>query len=127
MIALNRAPGFIKNPERLMKYSQVEKRVKVMFKGEIIADSVKTVSLWESDYPVVYYFPPCDVNMEFLVQTDHSSYCPFKGYASYWNLQIKGDLSQQAIWSYQSPYDEALEIKHYMAFYESRVDSIDVG
>jgi uncharacterized protein (DUF427 family) len=71
--------------------------------------------------PVVYYIPRSDVKMERLVRSAHHTYCPFKGQASYFSLK---DGPENAVWSYEQPYDEMAALKDLLAFYPDRVDSI---
>jgi uncharacterized protein (DUF427 family) len=99
-------------------------RVRVTIKGEVVADSRDAVALKEGDYAVVYYFPRKDVKMDRLARTDHGSYCPYKGQASYYS--VKGG-PENAIWSYENPYDEMLAIRERLAFYPNKVDSIATG
>ena len=99
-------------------------RVRVTLKGEIIADSRDAVALKEGDYPVVYYFPRKDVKMDRLERTDHGSYCPYKGQASYFSVK---QGPENAIWTYEDPYDDMLGIKDRLAFYPYKVDSITAG
>jgi uncharacterized protein (DUF427 family) len=97
------------------------KRVRVTFKGEVIADSTRAVALKEGSYPVVYYFPREDVRMEKLVSTSHRTHCPFKGDASYFSLGDKDN----AVWSYETPFDDMMTIKGLLAFYPNKVDAIE--
>jgi uncharacterized protein (DUF427 family) len=99
-------------------------RVRVAMKGELIADTREALALKEGDYPVVYYFPRKDVKIERLARTERRSYCPFKGHASYYSL--KGG-AQNAVWTYEDPYDEMLAIREFLAFYPDKVDSILTG
>jgi uncharacterized protein (DUF427 family) len=95
--------------------------MQVKVNGEVIADTRDALRMSEGDYPPVYYFPRKDVKMECLARTDHRTYCPFKGYASY--LSLKGG-AENAVWSYESPYDEMSAIKELLAFYPEKVDAI---
>ena len=97
-------------------------RVRVTLKGEVIADTREALALKEGSYPVVYYIPRKDVKMDRLVRTAHSTHCPFKGDASYFSLQ---DGPENAVWSYEKPYDEMTMIKDYLAFYPNKVDAIE--
>jgi uncharacterized protein (DUF427 family) len=94
-------------------------RVRVMFKGEVIADSRDAILLEESKYPPVYYLPRKDVKMERLVRSSHRTHCPFKGDASYFSLT---DGPQNAVWSYEQPYDDVSVIKDRLAFYPDKVE-----
>ena len=99
-------------------------RVRVTFRGELIADSRDAVAMEEGSYPVVYYIPRKDVRMERLARTAHTTHCPHKGDASYYSIQ---DGPANAVWSYEQPKEEMLSIMGLLAFYPDKVDSIAVG
>ncbi len=120
----NPAPGFNDHPNARLVTKPAGGRVRVTFSGEVIADSRDAVRLDEGSYPTVYYLPRKDVRMERLVRTTHSTYCPFKGHASYYTLSSGGRTAENAVWSYETPYDEMSVIKELLAFYPDKVDSI---
>ncbi len=99
-------------------------RVQVIFKGEVIADSCDAMRLDEATLPGVYYFPRKDVRMERLVRSSHESFCPFKGYASYFSIR---NGPENAVWSYEDPYERMRAIEGRLAFYADKVDSIIAG
>lgn len=99
-------------------------RVRVTFKGEVIADTNDAIALKEGSYPVVYYLPRKDVKMDRLARTTHTTHCPFKGDASYFSL-VNGP--ENAVWSYEQPYDDVAAIKELLAFYPNKVDAIVAG
>jgi len=96
-------------------------RVRVKLDGEVIADTRDAIRLEEGDYPAVYYFPRKDVKMDRLVRSKHQTVCPFKGTASYYSL---ANGAENAVWTYETPYDEMSVIKERLAFYPDKVDSI---
>lgn len=100
-------------------------RVVVSVAGKVVADSQRALTLREADYPPVQYIPLADVDESLLVASDHVSYCPFKGDASYFSVPAGGERSENAVWVYREPYDAVAEIKDHVAFYPNRVDSID--
>ncbi len=100
------------------------KRVRVTWRGEVIADSRDALAMKEGDLPLVYYFPRKDVKMERLTRTEQSTHCPFKGDASYYSI---GNEAKDAVWSYEQPFAEMAAIKGHLAFYPDRVDSISIG
>jgi uncharacterized protein (DUF427 family) len=127
----NPAPGFKKYPGHRVETRRSSAHVRVTFKGEAIADTREAVELHESVgegkktvSPVVHYIPRKDVKMERLERTTHSTHCPFKGDASYFSF--KGG-PQNAVWSYERPYDEMSAIKDHLAFYPDKVDAIEVS
>ncbi len=120
----NPSPGFKKHPDHHVTTKPAGLRVRVTFNGEVIADSRDAIALEESKYPPVYYLPRKDVKMQRLTRTTHSTHCPFKGDASYFSLV---DGPENAVWSYEKPYDEMAAIKGMVAFYPDKVDAIDLS
>ncbi len=102
-------------------------RVQVLFEGHVIADSVNVLTLKESTYKPVFYFPRDDVAMDYLHRTDHSTHCPYKGDASYFTLDMDGDIRENAVWTYETPYDAMSVITDRVAFYPNVVSFQEVG
>ena len=96
-----------------------KERVRVTFKGEVIADTRDAIRMEEGNYPAVFYFPRKDVKMDRLMRSSHRTHCPFKGDAAYFSL-VNGP--ENAVWSYEQPYDEMSVIKERLAFYSDKVD-----
>lgn len=102
-------------------------RVVVTVAGKVVADSRRALSLQEADYPAAQYIPMEDVDQSLLESSDTSTYCPYKGDASYYSIPAGGEKSVDAIWVYESPFDPVAEIKNHVAFYPDRVDTIEVN
>lgn len=100
-------------------------RVVVRFGGRVIADTTEALTLREAQYPPVIYIPRDAVDPRFLEPSDRTSYCPYKGDASYFSLIVDGRRSQDAIWSYERPFPAVAEIAGHLAFYPDRVDAIE--
>ena len=100
-------------------------RVRVTFAGRVVADTTKALTLKEASYPPVQYVPREDVDQTLLARTEHLTHCPYKGDASYFSINAGGRVAENAIWSYEHPYAGVAEIAGYVAFYPSRVDSIE--
>ena len=120
----NSGPGYKQKPDHRITTKPAGVRVQVKFGGEVIADSANAVRMDEGNYPPVYYVPRRDVKMERFARTTHSTYCPFKGHASYYTLTSGNRTEENAVWSYEQPYDEVAVIKEHLAFYPNKVDSI---
>ena len=118
-----RIPG----PDHPITVTPTGKRVVVRFGGTVIADSTDALTLQESTYPPVQYIPRKDLDMSLLERTDHSTWCPYKGDASYFSIPMGGSRSVNAIWTYETPHDAAAQIKDHVAFYGDRVDSSWIG
>jgi uncharacterized protein (DUF427 family) len=121
ILSANSGPGYKKHPEHRLTTKPAGVRVQVTLNGEVIADSRDAIRLDEDGYAAVYYIPRADAKMDRLVRSDHRTCCPFKGTASYYSLK---DGPENAVWTYEEPYDEMSVIKERLAFYPNKVDSI---
>ena len=99
-------------------------RIVVRIGGKIIADTRHALTLREASYPPVQYIPRRDVDMTALTRSEHTSYCPYKGDASYYDVPAGGDRSRNAVWTYEDPFAAMAQIKDHVAFYPDRVDEI---
>ncbi|HEX7726502.1 MAG TPA: DUF427 domain-containing protein [Rhizomicrobium sp.] len=97
-------------------------RITVSVNGKIIANTTHALTLKEASYPAVQYIPRGDANMAMLERTNHSTYCPYKGDASYYSIPSRGDVGVNAVWTYEHPHDAMAQIKDYLAFYPDRVE-----
>ena len=108
-------------PPRL---ERTEKHLKIIFNGEIIAETNRAFRVLETSHPPVYYFPPEDVRMEFLTASaGNSSFCEWKGRAGYYDLQVGEKTVKNAAWFYPNPTESFAEIENYLAFYASKMDA----
>ena len=87
--------------------------MRAVFNGQTIAESDDTVMVEGN-----HYFPPESVKREFLSEpTGHSTHCPWKGDASYYDVTVDGESASNAAWFYPEPFEKAVEIKDHVAFY----------
>jgi uncharacterized protein (DUF427 family) len=120
-------PIKIPGPDHPITITPTGQRVVVRLGGAVIADSAEALTLQESTYPPVQYIPRQDLDMALLERTDHHSWCPYKGEASYFSITAGGPRSVNAIWTYEAPHAPVAAIKDYVAFYRDRVDSITLS
>lgn len=116
------SPGFAEHPDYRIEFIPCPRRVRVVFGGETLADSVAVMVLRETRHTPVYYFPRADVRMDLLRPTDHTTHCPFKGDAAYWSVTAGGRAAENAVWSYEAPYVEVTDIRGYVSFIWNAVD-----
>jgi uncharacterized protein (DUF427 family) len=96
-------------------------RVVVRVGDTVVANSDHSLTLQESTYPAVQYIPLDDVDQKLLRRTDTSTYCPFKGDASYYSVETPdGATVTDVIWTYEQPHAAVSEIKDHVAFYPDR-------
>lgn len=90
---------------------------RILWKGDVVAESTKAIKLLERNHDAVFYFPQEDVQLDKLERTDHATHCPYKGDASYWTLRGEDVSAENAVWAYESPIAAVAGIKDLMAFY----------
>jgi uncharacterized protein (DUF427 family) len=118
MTSQMRIPG----PDHPITIEPSSDRVIVRAGGATIADSTATLVLREADYPPVRYIPFTDVDRAVLAPSDRSTYCPYKGGASYWSITTEPDRGEDAVWFYDDPYAAVEAIRDHVAFYADRVE-----
>jgi uncharacterized protein (DUF427 family) len=109
------------NAEHPISISKVSTRLTVKFEGVTVAQFDNALQLEEASYPAVFYMPPTDIVQPHFLRNDHSTYCPYKGHASYFDLVVAGKTSQNAVWSYEAPYPAMADITGHVAFYADKV------
>lgn len=114
----------IPGPDHPISVTPAPRRVRVRFQGHTIVDSDDALILKEAGYKPVYYFPRADVSMEYLARTERSTHCPYKGDASYFTLAMDGRIEENAVWSYEHPFEHMGLIEGRLAFYPDRIDEI---
>ncbi|MEQ8861111.1 MAG: DUF427 domain-containing protein [Pseudomonadales bacterium] len=117
----NPAPGFARHPEHRVSATQSPRHVRVLVGETVIADSRAAFLVEESRHDPVWYFPPDHVDTRHLIPTESTSYCPFKGHASYWTINAGDGRIDDAVWAYLAPFDECRALTGYFAFYPDRV------
>ena len=106
-------------PPRL---EQSSKTIRVVFHGQLIAQSTRAYRVLETSHPPAWYIPSADVSTDFLEATSKTSFCEWKGTASYWTVRVADQMAQNAAWSYEAPNPIFASIKGYIAFYPSRFE-----
>jgi uncharacterized protein (DUF427 family) len=86
---------------------------KAIWNDEVIAESDDTIVMENN-----HYFPPDAVNERFLKPSATASYCPWKGTASYYHIEVDGSINSDAAWFYPDPKEAAMNIKNYVSFWK---------
>lgn len=102
-------------PAHVLYFEDSPRRVRAELNGETVADSQRVRLLHETGLLPVYYFPRDDVRMEFLVPSDHTTHCPFKGDASYFSVKVGDRVAENAVWYYPEPIESCPPIAGYVA------------
>ena len=118
--------GHARDPFKTVDTRRSSRRVEVEIAGVIVADSTRSVMLFETYLPTRYYLPREDVRMDLLVPTDTASVCAYKGHARYWSAHVDDTVVTDVAWSYEDPHNYATSVKDMICFFNERVDiSVD--
>ncbi len=103
------------------------KQIQVIFNGVTIAETDRAKRVLETSHPPVYYIPPHDIKMEYLTMTPRTSWCEWKGQASYYTVVVSDKQAANAAWFYPKPPSGFESIKGYVAFYPHLMEACYVA
>ena len=86
--------------------------VKAIWNGKEIASSDDCVVVEGNQY-----FPPDTINKQYFKKSPSNTTCPWKGIASYYHVEVDGEVNRDAAWYYPEPSEAASSIKDYVAFW----------
>ncbi|QIW95572.1 hypothetical protein AMS68_001090 [Peltaster fructicola] len=95
------------------------RRLEVKWNGTLIAETTEAYWVLETHHPPTYYLPPSALKVA-AKKTNHSSFCEWKGRATYYALENPsqtGEIVKNRVWSYDSPTPSFTDIKGYLSFY----------
>ena len=87
--------------------------MKAIWNGATIAESDDTVVVEGN-----HYFPPEALDRQYVRESDHTTVCPWKGTAGYFDVVVEGETNRNAAWIYRAPKEAAAEIKDHVAFWK---------
>jgi len=108
------------NYPRPPRVRAISKSGKVELNGHEVASSSNILKVMETASPPTYYFPPDDIDRSCLIESTHTTFCEWKGEATYWHVVVNETRVENAVWSYQDPLDDAgdcRQLKGFFAFY----------
>lgn len=85
---------------------------KAIWNGAVIAESDDTIVVEGNNY-----FPPDSIDKQYFKESDKHTVCPWKGTASYYDIEVDGQLNKDAAWYYPSAKEKAKQIEGYVAFW----------
>jgi uncharacterized protein (DUF427 family) len=102
----------------------VARRLRVVFNGVTVAETRRGFRVLETSHPPVYYIPPGDFLIGALEPSSGgSSFCEWKGRATYWDVVVWEKRAKKAGWSYPRPSPDFAALADHVAVYASRVDA----
>ncbi len=106
------------NPYHRVDCRPTRRRLRVEVAGEVLVDTDDTVIVFETSLAPRLYVAPDHVRTDLLWRSDTTSYCNYKGFATYWG---SGEVADVA-WSYDEPLPETTPIAGYFSFDPERAD-----
>ncbi len=86
--------------------------MKAIWNDTVIAESDNTIVVEGN-----HYFPFDAIKKEYLVKSEFTTVCGWKGLANYYSINIDGKINKDCAWYYAEPNDAAKKIKGYVAFW----------
>ncbi len=86
---------------------------KAVWNGAILAESDRTEVVENN-----HYFPADTINREYFKESNTHTSCPWKGQASYYTIEVDGQVNKDAAWYYPQAKDKAKNIEGYIAFWK---------
>lgn len=117
--------GHPRDPYHRIDVLRSSQKIKVSANGETVAETSRPMALFETGFPARYYFPPEDVRTDLLTPSGTKTRCPYKGLASYRNVEANGESIEDAVWTYPEPLSEAARVKDHLCFHDGKV-SVEV-
>ena len=111
-------------PPRLENFSG---HIKIIFNDVTLVDSHSAKRVLETSHPPVYYIPPEDIKMEYLLNNPHTSWCEWKGEAYYYDVLVQGTRATRTAWFYPDPAEGFRDLTGYVAFYAEPMDTCFVN
>lgn len=112
------------NPYHRVDCRPTSRRLRVSVAGATLVDTSDTIIVFETALAPVLYVAPAHVHTDLLRRSDTTSYCNYKGYATYWSAAIGDAVVEDIAWSYHDPLPETLPIKGYFSFDATRADVV---
>jgi len=120
----NSGPGYAKYAGYTVTFEPIAEEVVVRLGEEVVCRTTEAIRVLESRHKAALYLPKSALAAEHLTPSDTSTYCPFKGTASYQGLKAGATSVADALWYYPEPYDEVDFIRSYFGVYIDRVGAI---
>ncbi len=111
----------IPGPDHPITITPNPNQIRISAGGTEIASTDSALTLKEASYPAVQYIPRSDANMALLTRTALVTHCPYKGDANYFSITVGDKTIDNAIWTYEHPFDAVNQIAGHLAFYPDKV------
>ena len=101
-------------------------RIVIEHRGCIVADTCAAIRTLETSHPPSYYIPRVDIVASVLRRAEGSSFCEWKGAATYWDMVVGDVVLPRVGWSYAAPTRPFAVLRDHLAFYAGPFDRCTV-
>ncbi len=101
--------------------------MRIELAGQTIADTNAAICVLETSHPPTYYLPESDISMHLLHLAGGSSFCEWKGMATYYDIHLNGNEYPAVAWTYLKPTPSFVSLAGHFAFYPHLMDGCYVG
>lgn len=104
-----------------------DKHLKVIFNGMVLAETNRGKRVLETSHPPVYYFPPEDIKLEYLMESPRKGWCEWKGGYQYYDISIGDRQVNSGCWRYIVPTPNFVTLQDYYGFFANLMDACYVN
>ena len=111
-----------RNPYHRVDCVPTSRRLRVMAEGVVLVDTTTTMGVYETSLPPLLYVSREQLRADVLAPSATTSYCPYKGTATYWSADVGGKRLSDVAWSYDEPNPECRAIRSHLCFDGAKID-----
>ena len=104
------------NPYHRVECLRSARRLRVEVAGVVLVDTTETVAVYETALEPRLYVKAEHVRPGLLVPGEATTFCPYKGQASYWTAVAGGERVEDVAWSYEDPLPAAMPLRGLLSF-----------
>jgi len=110
------------NPYHRVDCRPTTRRLRVDVAGTTLVDTDDTIILFETSLDPKLYVAPSHVRTDLLRRSATTSYCNYKGHATWWSAVVGGAVVDDVAWSYDDPLPESVAIRGWLSFAPERAE-----
>ena len=112
---------------RPAELQETDKQVKIIFNDVEIVKSHRPLRVIETSHPPSYYIPAEDIQLQYFTQTPRKTFCEWKGWCCYYDIEVNGKKTSNAAWRFFEPSPNFTAIENCYSFYPSLMDACYVN
>ena len=103
--------GHPADPYKRIDTRRSSRPVKVSVDGVVVAEASWSIHLFETMLPVRFYLPRTAAMWKVLKPSETKTFCPYKGEASYFDVEVNGERKKDLVWWYPNARMESLAVQ----------------